>query len=158
MSYIVRSGNLAGPPRLEHTQEGIRASVSVIVDDSVYKDGKWVTTATTAYRLYLKGAACLHLAHTQEASGNIPVIFSGTLKVRTYTNQTGQERISNDVYVDHIGPDLTRNPYTVLPTPKTKSEDAHTHAGQDAHAACQEVWPLITPPGHTPPPGHTAVS
>lgn len=150
MSYIVRAGNLAGPPRTDRTDDGPRTTVTVIVNDTAYRDGQWVTTATTPYRLYIRGHAGLNLTRLQATSGNVAVIFAGALRSREYTDQTGQPRVSNDVYVDHIGPDLTRGTYATL------DADAHASAGaagtpDDAGTSDATMldapWPTTATPG-----------
>lgn len=109
MSYIVRAGNLAGPVKLTLNDDGTHhGRVTVIVNDRA-KDpetGKWETVATTGYYLRVHGQTAVKLKDFQELNGNAAIIFSGTYRARTYTNQDGQERVAHDVWVDHIGADI----------------------------------------------------
>ena len=111
MSYIVRTGNLAGPVKLTQNTDGTHhGRVTVIVNDRA-KDpetGKWETVATTGYYLRVHGLPAVKLKDFQELNGNAAIIFSGTYRARTYTSQDGHERVSHDVWVDHIGADIAR--------------------------------------------------
>lgn len=104
-------GNLGGEVTLKEGHDGkVRARATVYVTDKERnEEGQWVDAATTSYRLTVAGPAAEHLKAFQGANGNARVMFSGTLKSRTYFDNEQQKRRSNDVWVDEIGASLTFN-------------------------------------------------
>lgn len=136
MSYIVRSGNLAGPITLKTTDDGlIQGRVTVMVNDQSRDDsGVWATTATTGYRLTLRGRAAQRLAELQKRAGNISVIFTGNYRVRTYTSTDGSSRLSHDVWVDDIGANIAIHDLTLLKTENTANTVKTVNAGDYAKA------------------------
>lgn len=145
MSYIIRVGRLAGPVDLKaDTQGTLTGHVSVIVNDRVRDPdtGEWFDAATTAYRLTVRGRAAQRLMDFQARCGNRQVVFAGNYKVRTYTAPDGTTRLSHDVWVDHIGVDLSAHDLQVItPTPQPAA------GGEDL----QELTaPATAPEGENP--------
>lgn len=123
MSYIIRAGNLAGPVKLTMNNDGTYSGrATVIVNDRAKntETGKWDDVATTAYYLRLNGNAAVKLHDFHELNGNAAVIFAGSYRQRTYTDEEGSQRTANDVWVDHIGADLTKQELHIITQPTTK--------------------------------------
>lgn len=135
MSYIVRSGRLAGPVDLKSDEDGtLTAHATLIVNDRARdpKTGTWYDAATTAYRLTVRGRTAQRLTDFQERSGNQVLVFAGDYKIRTYTAPDGTQRLSHDVWVDHLGVDLAAHDVQTLtpqtPTPPATAEGANPWA------------------------------
>ena len=104
MSYISRVGNLAATPELRQNDRGQSyCFAKVIVNDYANVDGKYETTATTAYNLTVNGSQAEQLVSTAQRCGNIRVLFTGTYRVRDYTRKDGTLGQSHDVRVADIG-------------------------------------------------------
>jgi single-stranded DNA-binding protein len=153
MSYIVRSGNLAGPATLTTDDQGRTvAHATVIVNDQARdRDGAWQNLATIAYRLTVHGRAATRLAEFQTRNGNKKILFAGTYRARVYTAPDGTTRLSHDVFVDHIGADLAALDLQVIaptpdaePDPHTADAPAPTHP--DTGAAQEDEPPAYPDP------------
>lgn len=125
MSYIIRTGNLTGPPDLRHDAESGRpyAFARVAVNDSAPDESnEWTTIGTEFYNLTVRGNSAENLAEAAACGGNIRVVFAGYYRVRNYTRQDGSSAASRDVRVDQIGVSLLAQ--TVMVTrPETGTDE-----------------------------------
>ena len=125
MSYIIRTGNLTGPPDLRHDAESGRpyAFARVAVNDSAPDESnEWTTIGTEFYNLTVRGNSAENLAEAAASGGNIRIVFAGYYRVRNYTRHDGSSATSRDVRVDQIGVSLLAQ--TVMVTrPETGTDE-----------------------------------
>jgi hypothetical protein len=149
MSYIVRAGNLAGPVDIKADDAGhLTGHVTVIVNDTALEreTGQWKDLATTAYRLTARGRTAQRLHSFQERNGNKRIVFAGTYRVRTYRAADGTTRLSHDVWVDHVGADLSVQNLQVLDSRNEAVSGIEArHAEQDTDEAYPEPAPAGNP-------------
>ena len=109
MSYIVRTGNLAGTPELKTAQSGrIYTRAGVIVNDSQRDEhGTWSDVGTQRYNVTVFGDTARELIATAKSSGNVRILFAGSITTRQYQRADGSQGTSQDVIADEIGVSLT---------------------------------------------------
>lgn len=136
MSYIVREGNLAGAPELKTSERTGKtyARVGVIANDSQFdREAKTYTeTGSERYQVTVFGSAAVQLEALQAESGNVRVVFGGTLTVRDFTRDDGTEGVSHDVAADFIGASLSGQRVTVEKTKGGLTADERSKGGAAA--------------------------
>lgn len=103
MSYITRTGNLAGTPTLHEGDRGPYTYARILVNDSVAQDdGSFAKGPTIAYDVAVSGGQARELVATAERSGNVRVIFSGRYRVTEWVGEKGTQ-IRHEVKADQVG-------------------------------------------------------
>ena len=115
MSYIVRTGNLAGVPTLRHGDRGAYTYARVIVSDRIKDGDNYVDGPSTAYDVAINGQPAESLVATATENGNIRVTFSGDYQVSQYTPEEGEPRIVHNVRADEIAVSLRGQAVSVEP-------------------------------------------
>lgn len=113
MSYITRTGNLAGTPTLHEGDRGPYTYARILVNDSVaQEDGSYAAGPTIAYDVAVSGGQARELVATAERSGNVRVMFSGRYRVTEWTGEKGPQ-IRHEVKADQVGISLRGQSVTV---------------------------------------------
>lgn len=113
MSYIIRTGNLAGTPELRQGDRGAYTYARVIVTDRIQTEaGDYIDGPAVAYDVAVSGNQAERLVDTAERSGNVRVTFSGRYRVTEYQGPQGT-RIQHEVRADEIGISLRGQTVTV---------------------------------------------
>lgn len=113
MSYITRTGNLAGTPKLHEGDKGPYTYARILVSDSIAnEDGSFKDGPTIAYDVAVNGGQARELVATAERSGNVRVIFSGRYRVTEWTGEKGTQ-IRHEVKADQVGISLRGQSITV---------------------------------------------
>lgn len=103
MSYISRTGNLAGTPKLREGDKGPYTFARVIVSDRyTNKAGEWVNGPEIGYNVAVRGDQARRLVACAERDGNVRVTFGGSYRVTTWESNEGP-RTQHEVNADTIG-------------------------------------------------------
>ena len=106
MSYIARTGNLAGTPELREGEHGPYTYARVIVSDRIrQEDGSYVNGPAIAYDVLVSGSQAVNLVDAAKASGNIRITFAGRYRVTEWRGDQGT-RIEHEVRADEVSVSL----------------------------------------------------
>jgi len=106
MSYITRTGNLAGAPTLREGDRGPYTYARIIVTDRIRQDDDTYTDGPAiGYDVAVSGSQAENLAALAEASGNVRITFSGRYRVTEYEGEQGT-RIQHRVQADDVAVSL----------------------------------------------------
>jgi len=106
MSYIARTGNLAGTPELREGEHGPYTYARVIVSDRIrQEDGSYVNGPAIAYDVLVSGSQAVNLVDAAKASGNIRITFAGRYRVTEWRGDQGT-RIQHEVRADEVSVSL----------------------------------------------------
>lgn len=110
---ITICGNTTAEPDLKFGASGVaRCSFTVAVNERVKDDqGNWRDGDATFYRCTAWRQQAENVAATVQGSG-VRLVVHGKFKARPY-EVDGQNRLSLDVDVEHVGPDLRFDTATV---------------------------------------------
>lgn len=90
MSYIIRTGNLAGTPELREGERGPYTYARVMVSDRIRPDdGSYTDGPSIAYDVLVNGNQAVNLVDAAEARGNIRVTFAGRYRVTEWQGGQG---------------------------------------------------------------------
>lgn len=107
MSYITRTGNLAGTPELREGERGPYTYARIIVSDRIrQEDGSYTDGPAIAYDVLVNGSQAVNLVDAAEASGNIRITFAGRYRVTEWQGEQGT-RVQHEVSVSLIGQKVT---------------------------------------------------
>lgn len=113
MSYIVRTGNLAGTPELREGEHGPYTFARVIVSDRIrQEDGSYVNGPAIAYDVLVSGNQAVNLVETAKASGNIRITFAGLYRITEWRGDQGT-RIEHEVRANEVSVSLLGQKVTV---------------------------------------------
>jgi len=113
MSFIVRTGNLAGVPTLHQGDNGAYTYARVIVNDRIrQEDGTYTDGPAVAYDVAVTGGQAENLVAAAEEAGNIRVTFAGRYRVTQYEGQNGT-RLQHEVRDSEVGVSLRGQSVTV---------------------------------------------
>ena len=103
---ITICGNTTAAPDLKFGASGVaRCSFTIAVNERVKDDeGNWVDGDATFYRCTAWRQLAENIAETVADSG-VRLVVHGKFKARPY-EVNGERRLSLDVEVEHVGPDL----------------------------------------------------
>ena len=100
------TGNTTSEATLRFTPSGVAACSFTVAVAGRKKDGdQWVDDTVAFYRCTVWRDMAEHVAGSLDRKG-IRVFVSGRLKPREYQDRDGKDRMSLDVDVDSVGPDL----------------------------------------------------
>ena len=103
MSYITRTGNLAGVPELREGIKGPYTYARVIVSDRIKsEDGDYIDGPAVGYDVAVTGSQATNLVEVAQISGNVRLTFSGRYRVTEYRNGD-TTRVQHEVRADEIG-------------------------------------------------------
>lgn len=106
MSYIVRTGNLAGTPELREGEHTPYTYARIIVSDRIrQEDGSYVNGPAIAYDVLVSGSQAVNLVDAAKASGNIRITFAGRYRVTEWRGEQGT-RIEHEVRADEVSVSL----------------------------------------------------
>lgn len=125
MSFIIRTGNLAGTPKLREAEGKVYTYATVMVSDRIKtKDGEWIDGPPTAYNVNVRGDQARRLVATAERDGNVRVLFAGPYRVKQWDSEKGpqiQHDVANaDVGLSFAGQDVGL--VSEKPKPKPEAE------------------------------------
>lgn len=113
MSYITRTGNLAGAPELREGERGPYTYARVIVSDRIrQEDGSYTDGPAIAYDVLVSGNQAVNLVAAAEASGNIRITFAGRYRVTEWQGEQGT-RVQHEVRADEVSVSLIGQKVTV---------------------------------------------
>ncbi|MEA5655101.1 single-stranded DNA-binding protein [Cutibacterium granulosum] len=113
MSYIVRTGNLAGTPELREGEHGPYTFARVIVSDRIrQEDGSYVNGPAIAYDVLVSGNQAVNLVDAAKASGNIRITFAGRYRITEWRGDQGT-RIEHEVRANEVSVSLLGQKVTV---------------------------------------------
>lgn len=136
-------GNLTGDPELRFTPSGSAvANFSVAQTQRVQRDGRWEDGATTFWRCSAWRQLGEHVAESLVKGTR--VIVQGRMTTREFTTGDGAPRLSVELTVDAVGPELAFRAVAVR-QPTRSGGAADTGAEEDP-------WNASMPAGDTEPP------
>ncbi len=113
MSYITRTGNLAGTPTLREGEKGAYTYARVLVSDRIrQEDGSYIDGPAIAYDVAVSGSQAANLVDVATRCGNVRVTFSGTYRVTEYRGEQGT-RYQHEVRADDVAVSLRGQTITV---------------------------------------------
>lgn len=139
-TVITVVGNLTSDPELRYTQGGLAVANFTIASTprtfdktrNEYVDGEALFLRASVWREYAEHVAGSLTKGTR-------VIAQGRLKQRSYETDKGEKRVSVELEVDAIGPDLRYATASV-----TRAESSR---GAGAAPAVEEPWAATAPAG-----------
>src|SRR5699024_7564224 len=106
MSYITRTGNLAGAPTLREGDRGPYTYARIIVTDRIRQDDDTYTDGPAiGYDVAVSGSQAENLAALAEASRTVRITFSGGYRVTEYEVEQAP-RIQHRVQADDVAVSL----------------------------------------------------
>lgn len=104
---ITICGNTTGEPDLKFGASGVaRCSFTIAVNEREKdSNGNWVDGPATFYRCTAWRQLAENVAETCGAEKSTRLVVHGRFKAREYESN-GEKRLSLDVEVEHVGPDL----------------------------------------------------
>lgn len=122
MSYITRTGNLAGKPELREGEHGPYTYARVIVSDRIRQDdGTFTDGPAIAYDVAVSGTQAVNLVEAAEKSGNIRITFAGRYRVTAFESDQGT-RIQHEVRADEVAVSLRGQSVTVERSARNDAE------------------------------------
>lgn len=112
---ITVTGNIGTDPELRFTPSGAPvANFSVACTPRIKQGEEWVDGETQWYRCAAWRGMAENVA--ESLTSGMPVIVQGYLSIRKYEDREKQQRVSMELNVQAVGPDLARSTAKVTPT------------------------------------------
>jgi single-strand DNA-binding protein len=148
---ITVNGNLGTDPELRFTPAGVPvANFSVACTPRQKQEDEWTDGETMWFRCAAWRGMAENVA--ESLTSGMPVVVQGYLTIRKYEDRDKQQRVSMELNVVSVGPDLARSTAKVTPTRHQGGGGQQRQQSQGAQNRPQERRQAADDPWATPAP------
>lgn len=137
-------GNACGDAELRYTASGVAVcGWTVAVTPRVKRNGEWTDGEPTYYRCTAWERLAEPCAET--ITKGMRLLVQGRLTTRTFETREGEKRLSVELAVDAVGPDLRYATAKVQKLERRSQSSAHGRSGTSSSAPADDPWSSVPP-------------